>query len=370
MMRKLMFGLVSRQTIHLVAGARPNVMKVGPLYHALAASSWARPVLVNTGQHFGAEMSDVFFRELDLPQPHHHLQATGATHGALTAAVLVAYEALLLRERPDWVIVAGDVNSTLAACLAARKLHIPVAHLEAGLRSGDRTMPEEINRIAVDGMADLLWTPSPDADDNLHREGVPAERIDRIGNVMIDAYCRLEPAISRAATPSKLGVADRRYVVVTLHRPSNVDHADRLGVIVAQLAALQRDATVLFPVHPRTAQRLTAEQRLTLESAGVRLLPPMGYVEFMGLVREAAVVVTDSGGVQEETSYLGIPCLTVRDSTERPITVTLGTNRLVALTDVATVARRQVHVRPAVPAIPLWDGHAAHRAVESLARRM
>ena len=325
-----------KRRIHLVGGARPNFMKVGPVFHALTKSDWADPVLVHTGQHSSADMSDVFFRDLQLPTPHVHLMASGDSHAKQTAAVLVAYEALCVRDRPDMVVVVGDVNSTLAACLAAKKLDLPVAHLEAGLRSGDRTMPEEINRLAVDAIADLLWTPSEDADRNLLKEGIPPERIDRVGNVMIDAYCLMEPAIDRAAVAQSLGLEHKPYVVVTLHRPVNVDARAALAVLVDQLVALQREVAVVFPVHPRTQRQLDQYQLgSVLEQAGVRVLPPLGYIEFMSLVKGSAAVVTDSGGVQEETSYLGIPCVTVRETTERPVTVTHGTNRLVSVASLA-----------------------------------
>lgn len=356
--------------IHLVAGARPNFMKVGPLYHALARSNWATPVLVNTGQHFSADMSDVFITELGLPTPHIQLRASGDTHATQTAGVLVAYEAACLEDRPAWVVVAGDVNSTLAACLAARKLGLPVAHLEAGLRSRDRGMPEEINRVAVDGMADLLWTPSADGDENLRREGVSPDRIDLVGNTMIDAYCLLETAIHKAGAPARLSLT-APYVVVTMHRPSNVDTAGPLTELVTQLVALQREVPIVFPVHPRTRARLQAcDLDGQLEAAGVRLLAPLGYVEFMSLVQGSAAVITDSGGIQEETSYLGIPCLTVRGHTERPVTITLGTNRLVARGAIVEEALRAVSRPRVVSPIPYWDGHAADRCVRSLKARM
>ena len=360
-----------KRRIHLVGGARPNFMKVGPVFHALTKSDWADPVLVHTGQHSSADMSDVFFRDLQLPTPHVHLMASGDSHAKQTAAVLVAYEALCVRDRPDMVVVVGDVNSTLAACLAAKKLDLPVAHLEAGLRSGDRTMPEEINRLAVDAIADLLWTPSEDADRNLLKEGIPPERIDRVGNVMIDAYCLMEPAIDRAAVAQSLGLEHKPYVVVTLHRPVNVDARAALAVLVDQLVALQREVAVVFPVHPRTQRQLDQYQLgSVLEQAGVRVLPPLGYIEFMSLVKGSAAVVTDSGGVQEETSYLGIPCVTVRETTERPVTVTHGTNRLVSVASLAreggaAAARPRAAIR-----IPLWDGKAAGRVEQSLRHRM
>lgn len=360
-----------KRRIHLVAGARPNFMKIGPLYHALAATSWADPILVHTGQHFSPEMSDVFLRDLGLPEPHVHLHASGDSHATQTAAVLTAYEQCCLRDRPDAVVVAGDVNSTLAACLAARKLNLFVAHLEAGLRSRDRTMPEEINRIAVDTMADLLWTPSEDADANLLSEGVPASRIDRVGNIMIDAYCMMERTIDRADTAASAGVGGTPFIVATIHRPVNVDDRAALETIVNQLVELRRHVAVVFPIHPRTRARL--EQHgldAVLTSAGIVVLPPLAYVGFMSLVKASAGVVTDSGGVQEETSYLGIPCLTVRESTERPITVTLGTNRLVSRDAIVEGVRSALREPPPRRAIPLWDGHAAGRVALSLRKHL
>lgn len=358
---------MSTKTIHLVAGARPNFMKVGPLYHWLARSAWATPVLVHTGQHFSADMSDVFMRDLELPEPHVHLGAEGTTHATQTASVMVAYEAACTAAPPDAVVVVGDVNSTLAACVAAKKLNLFVAHLEAGLRSGDRSMPEELNRLMVDAIADLLWTPSPDADANLQREGVPAGRIERVGNIMIDAYCALEHRIAASAMAERIGLTTQPFVVVTLHRPANVDRPEPLAVIVRELIALQRRVQVVFPVHPRTAQRLRdAGHRPVLEDAGVRLLGPLSYLEFMSLVRASVGVVTDSGGVQEETSYLGIRCFTVRDTTERPITVTAGTNQLVQPSAIFSTVIESLHVPLERKAIALWDGHTAERVAASL----
>lgn len=358
-----------RMNIHLVAGARPNFMKIGPLYHALSKVSWADPILIHTGQHYSAEMSDVFLRDLQLPQPHFHLQAAGATHAEQTAAVLTAYEALCLKNRPDLVVVVGDINSTLAATIAAKKLNLPVAHLEAGLRSGDRTMPEEINRILVDSVADILWTPSADADANLIREGVAPDRIMRVGNVMIDAYCMLEHRIATAGTLERCGLQPLSYVVVTAHRPVNVDYKDSLSIIVDQLRELSKHVTVVFPVHPRTHARLKSFGLLAeLQRGNILLLEPQGYIEFMNLVLNSRLVVTDSGGIQEETTYLGIPCLTARDSTERPVTVSQGSNRLIAPTQISqealsVISAAQTRLKCTVP---LWDGHASERIVESL----
>lgn len=365
--------MLEKKKIHLVAGARPNFMKVGPLFHALSETDWAFPILVHTGQHYSAEMSDVFLQDLGLPAPHFHLQASGTSHAEQTASVLVKYEELCLRERPDWVVVVGDINSTIAAALAAKKLNLPVAHLEAGLRSGDRTMPEEINRLLVDTISDELWTPSEDADENLLREGIAPERICRVGNIMIDAYCLLQDRIAQAGTVKRLQIEPLFYAVVTMHRPVNVDHLERLSIIVDQLVELSAILPVVFPVHPRTKARLETYGLLNaLRDAGVLLLEPMGYIEFMNLVSNSRMVITDSGGIQEETSYLGIPCLTARESTERPITITAGSNRLVAINEIAAESRLILEsVSERMPTtIPLWDGHASDRIVERLSHKM
>ena len=324
----------SGSLIHLIVGARPNFMKIAPLWHALRHFDEDFDVaIVHTGQHYDDEMSDVFLRQFGLPRPTHMLGVGSGSHAQQTAAVMVAYEAVCLSERPDWVVVVGDVNSTMAAAIVAKKLLLPVAHLEAGLRSFDRTMPEEINRIVTDAIADLLWTPSPDADANLAREGVDATKIERVGNIMIDAFEMLRSDIVRAEWPNKKGFSEGEYGVVTLHRPSNVDDPLRLTHLVAVLERIAARAPLVLPLHPRTRQRLEAQGLLSRLSnmSHLNLLPPLGYVEFMKAVMSARFVLTDSGGVQEETTYLGIPCLTLRDNTERPITVSQGSNRLVNL---------------------------------------
>ena len=358
-------------SIHLIAAARPNFMKVAPAYHALARQDWCRPVLVHTGQHYDANMSDAFFADLGLPAPDFHLGVGSASHATQTAGVMVAYEKICLDTPPDWVIVVGDVNSTVACALAAKKLCLKVAHLEAGLRSGDRSMPEEINRLATDAISDLLWTPSPDADDNLRREGVPAARIARIGNIMIDAYELMRPAIEAAATRGRFGLKPGAYGVVTLHRPANVDDKASLGRLVEALVAVADRLALVFAVHPRTRDRLRRFgllERLAAAPA-IELTEPMGYIAFMGLVREAALVITDSGGIQEETTYLDIPCLTLRPNTERPITVVQGSNRLVTAAGLETAVRAALDgtgrrsVRP-----EYWDGATAERLVQSLQR--
>ena len=360
------------QKIHLIAAARPNFMKIAPLYHALSREDWCHIAIVHTGQHYDYNMSDSFFQDLQLPEPDFHLEVGSGSHAEQTGRVMIEYEKIANRARPDWVVVAGDVNSTLACALVGTKLCIPVVHLEAGLRSGDRSMPEEINRLATDAIADVLWTPSADADANLLRENVPAGKIDRVGNFMIDSYEMLRDAIAAVKMVERLALSPRRYAVVTLHRPANVDSADSLASLVAQLSIASDSLPMVFAVHPRTRKRLHEFGLLaTLEKcANILLTDPLGYIEFMNLVSNAAVVVTDSGGVQEETTYLGIPCLTLRDSTERPITIEEGSNRLVqthalidALGDVRN-GRFRGGKRPA-----LWDGKAAQRSVAALRRR-
>ncbi len=359
-------------TIDLVAAARPNFMKVAPLYKALLPeSSWCRPRLVHTGQHYDANMSDAFFDDLGLPDPHVHLGVGGGTHAEQTAGVMVAYERECLGSRPDWVIVVGDVNSTVACTLAAKKLNIPVAHLEAGLRSGDRTMPEEINRVVTDALADLLWTPSPDADENLLREGVSEIRIERVGNIMIDSLEMMRGRIEAQRYYDSLGLGSKGYAVATFHRPSNVDEKELLATLVKVLSRIGTHLPIVFPVHPRTRQRLMTFGlwEVLQRAKGVILTEPLGYVDFMSLVFNCQCVLTDSGGIQEETTYLGIPCLTMRTTTERPITVTEGTNRLVSLERMErefleSHARRGVKGK--VP--EFWDGITAKRVVASLKR--
>jgi UDP-N-acetylglucosamine 2-epimerase (non-hydrolysing) len=360
------------QEIHLIAAARPNFMKIAPLYHALSRETWCRATIVHTGQHYDYNMSASFFRDLNLPEPDFHLEVGSGSHAEQTGRVMIEYEKIATMARPDWVVVPGDVNSTLACALVATKLGIPVVHLEAGLRSGDRSMPEEINRLATDAIADVLWTPSADADANLLRENIAAEKIDRVGNFMIDSYEMLSASIAAAKMVERMSLPARQYAVVTLHRPANVDRADSLASLITQLASASASLPMVFAVHPRTRKRLVEFGLMAaLENSGnIKLTEPLGYIEFMNLVANAAVVVTDSGGVQEETTYLGIPCLTLRDSTERPITIEEGSNRLVqphelidALGDVMN-RRFRTGRRPA-----LWDGKAALRAVIALRRR-
>jgi len=357
-------------TVDLMAAARPNFMKVAPLYRALIAeNSWCRPRIVHTGQHYDANMSGAFFTDLGIPEPDVHLGIGSGTHAQQTGGVMIAYEEQCLKTRPDWAIVVGDVNSTIACTLAAKKLGIPVAHLEAGLRSGDRSMPEELNRIATDALADLLWTPSPDANENLEREGIPKNRIELVGNIMIDSLEMMKSTIESRQYARRLGLASQGYGIVTLHRPSNVDNAERLEQLVQVILDAAKNLPVVFSVHPRTRQRLETSGLLKplTEAQGVILTDPLGYTNFMSLVFEARYVLTDSGGIQEETTYLGIPCLTLRENTERPITIKQGTNRLVR--PETTLAHLEKILAGAWPtgSVPvLWDGKTALRVAQSL----
>lgn len=356
------------RTIDLVAAARPNFMKIAPLFKALSRESWANVRIIHTGQHYDKAMSDVFFQEFALPKPWLNLGIGSGTHGQQTGRVLEAYEAHLLADRPDLVIVAGDVNATPAAALAAAKLHIPVAHLEAGLRSFDRSMPEELNRCLTDCLCDILWTPSEDADQNLLAEGVAHERIHRVGNIMIDTLEALMPAIQSSPILTQLALDECSFVLVTLHRPSNVDDKERLSSLCELLCACARELPLVFPLHPRTRARLQDFGLMAgLSQSHILLTEPQPYTAFMRLVSSSRAVITDSGGVQEETSYLGIPCLTLRENTERPVTLTLGTNTLVpsdTLPDALHQALSQKNSH--LCRIPLWDGHTADRIVQHL----
>jgi UDP-N-acetylglucosamine 2-epimerase (non-hydrolysing) len=360
---------LNAQLVHLIAAARPNFMKVAPLYHELARMSWCRAEVVHTGQHYDANMSDAFFRDLRLPEPSHHLEVGSGTHAEQTGRTMIAYEGVCASHRPDAVVVVGDVNATAACAMVGAKLGIPVVHLEAGLRSRDRTMPEEINRLVTDAIADLLWTPSVDADANLRAEGVPAQKIEFIGNIMIDSFEMLRERIETAGTRERMGLSANRYALVTLHRPANVDRPEKLAALVAALAQVAREIDVVFAIHPRTKKKLE-EFDLLKTIAGnprIRATDPLSYVEFMNLVIHATIVITDSGGVQEETTYLGIPCATLRENTERPVTVTAGTNRLVKSTDLPGAVREALAGKwPQGRRPELWDGRAAGRAAKSL----
>ena len=355
-----------------VVGARPNFMKVAPIVAAMQRREREfAPLVVHTGQHYDAAMSDAFFSDLDLPKPDIHLGVGSTSHAAQTAAIMQRFEPVVLAEQPDWVLVVGDVNSTLACALVCVKLGVRVAHVEAGLRSRDRTMPEEINRLLTDQIADLLFTPSADADDNLRAEGIPPERIRLVGNIMIDSLFQHLERAADSRIKERLGLAEKAYAVLTLHRPANVDDPVVFARILDALEKISERLPVIFPVHPRTRKtiaQLGLETRLEAIS-GLHLIEPLGYLDFLRLYSGARLVLTDSGGIQEETSVLGIPCLTLRENTERPITVTMGTNKIVGsdaekIVNAAFAALDQT-AKPTV-AIPLWDGHTADRIVAAL----
>lgn len=358
------------ERVHLIAAARPNFMKVAPLYHALKAADDFVPVLVHTGQHYDANMSDDIFADLDLPAPDHHLGVGSGSHAEQTGGVMIAYEKIAMADRPDWLVVVGDVNSTAACSMVGAKLGIRTVHLEAGLRSRDRSMPEEINRLVTDVLADVLWTPSPDADENLAAEGIPASRITRVGNIMLDSYEMIRPKIEAEDIHGQLGLSPRGYGVVTLHRPSNVDDFAQLAHIVEALCQVAQGLPLVFPVHPRTKQRLARYNLgVKLEEAGVRLIEPLSYRPFMSLVSSAGAIITDSGGLQEETTYLGIPCLTLRENTERPITLTEGTNRLVRPETLIEEVNAAMAASSRARRPDRWDGKTAGRCIADLRAR-
>jgi UDP-N-acetylglucosamine 2-epimerase (non-hydrolysing) len=362
-------------SVFLVGGARPNFMKVAPLYHALRKSGQFAITLVHTGQHYDDQLAGSFFRDLNLPDPDVSLNVGSGTHGAQTARVLERFEQELMRLQPDLVVVVGDVNSTIACALAVVKTVYPdgrrpkVAHVEAGLRSFDRTMPEEINRILCDAISDFLFVTEESGVRHLEREGVDPSRVFLVGNVMIDTLRQQAPAAEALAIWRRMDLSERRYAVATLHRPSNVDDDDMLRRLMRSLAEVSKLLPLVFPVHPRTRARL---DRLGLQLPdGLRLCEPMPYPEFLSLMMKARLVLTDSGGIQEETTCLGVPCLTLRENTERPVTVSQGTNRVIGteperiLTEVRGALLRPMSAG-GIP--PLWDGAAADRIVEVLAR--
>jgi UDP-N-acetylglucosamine 2-epimerase (non-hydrolysing) len=342
-------------------------MKVAPVLNALRTQKHVTQTLVHTGQHYDANMSDVFFEQLGIPAPDVNLAVGSGSHARQTAEIMMRLEPVVLDGKPDIVLVYGDVNSTVAAALVCAKLGVRVGHVEAGLRSFDRTMPEEINRLVTDRLADVLFTPSEDGDINLQREGIPAEKAFRVGNVMIDSLVKLLPVAQRQIRNE----LPERYALVTLHRPANVDDSAALKSILQSLLDVSRDLVVVFPTHPRTRQRIAEfGLELKLKTDQLRLLDPLPYVDFLGLQSRARVVITDSGGIQEETTYLGVPCLTLRENTERPITVSLGTNVLVGRdpkklrAELALVLAGK-QKKGTIP--PLWDGHAGERIAHVLA---
>jgi UDP-N-acetylglucosamine 2-epimerase (non-hydrolysing) len=352
-----------------VVGARPNFMKMAPLIRAMEARcDEIGQSLVHTGQHYDEMMSDSFFRDLEMPAPEINLHTGSGSHTEQTAGVMLAFEPVLRQKRPDWVVVTGDVNSTLACALVAGKMNIKVAHVEAGLRSFDWTMPEELNRVLTDRISDLLFTPSPDADENLLREGIEPQRIVRVGNVMIDTLHQQLERAGRSKILEALDLEPCRFAVVTLHRPASVDPPDTLRNLFSALAEIGRELPVVFPAHPRTQARMS--EYGIQPAKEVRVIDPLGYPDFLKLWSNSRLVLTDSGGLQEETTILGIPCLTLRENTERPITILQGTNHLAGLDRerIVAIAKRVLRGEFANNGtLPeLWDGRAAERIVDAL----
>lgn len=344
-------------------------MKIAPLYHALRKELWATPFIVHTGQHYDLNMSDVFFEDLGLPEPDLHLGIGSGTHADQTGLVMMAYEKVLQKNRPDLVVVVGDVNSTMASTLAATKLGVKVAHLEAGLRSFDRSMPEEINRLVTDALADILWTPSPDADQNLMREGVSPEKIHRVGNIMIDSVEMLRDKILQHSIYRNLGLDSAGYGLVTLHRPSNVDDSKILRSICYTITRIAHRVPLVFPIHPRTKKNVEQYGLMPILNGNSRLLllEPLSYIDFMNLVFHCSFAITDSGGIQEETTYLGIPCFTLRTNTERPITIHRGTNQLCTPENLENRVEHILSGEVCQRAVPqYWDGQTASRIVDSI----
>ena len=358
----LQSGCLNPMHILHVVGARPNFMKAAPVCRALSARSGTRQTLVHTGQHYDNNMSDVFFSQLSMPAADMNLEVGSGSHAQQTAEVMRRFEPIVLERKPDMVVVYGDVNSTMAAALVCAKLQVPVAHVEAGLRSFDRTMPEEVNRLVTDQLADPLFSHCEDADINLLREGVSQEKIHNVGNVMIDSLIRFLPLAER----HELNGLPERFALVTLHRPSNVDDGRVFAGILKSLLEISERLPIVFPVHPRTRYAISA---FDLDVSSLHLLTPLPYIEFLALERRAVAVITDSGGVQEETTYLRVPCITLRNNTERPVTLSLGTNVLVGhdgeklRSEMCNIIDGKV--KPGtIP--PLWDGHAGERIAEIL----
>lgn len=349
-----------------IAGARPNFMKIAPLMAAFRSAPSIQPILVHTGQHYDARMSELFFHQLAIPEPAYNLGCGGGSHAQQTAAIMTAFEPIVLEHQPDAVLVVGDVNSTIACGLVAVKLGIKLLHVEAGLRSFDRTMPEELNRILTDAISDLLFCTESSGVDNLRREGIAPEKIHLVGNVMIDTLLQNRHKAEETAILEDLALSSEGYAVVTLHRPANVDDPDSLDNLLSILHAVQIDMPVVFPIHPRTRRLLDSDghRRRLADMPNLRLIEPVGYLEFLKLMAHARIVLTDSGGIQEETTILNVPCLTLRENTERPCTCQYGTNRLVGThPDRVIAAYRQVlgGARLQAQTPPLWDGRAAER---------
>lgn len=357
--------------IHLIAAARPNFMKIAPLYHELKKHDKFEVKIIHTGQHYDKNMFQDIFEDLNLPNPDVSLGVGGGTHAFQVGNVMIEYEKILQADKPDLVVVVGDVNATMACSISAKKLHIKVAHLEAGLRSYDMGMPEEINRMVTDSIVDYFWTPSVDANENLARAGVKSEAMTLVGNVMIDSFEMMKERILKEKIVEDLNLKTKEYVTVTFHRPSNVDDKEKLQKIVENLVSLCSSKKIVFPIHPRTKQKLEEYELFEIleNEKNIILLEPLGYKQFMKLVHDSFFIITDSGGIQEETTYLSIPCLTLRENTERPITVAQGTNTLVDFKNLETNIDKIINGNYKKGTIPmLWDGNTAKRVVELLLR--
>ncbi len=357
--------------IIVIAGARPNFMKIAPLMSAFAETPAIQAILVHTGQHYDEKMSDLFFRQLEIPKPDINLGCGGGTHAQQTAAIMTAFEPVVLEHKPDAVLVVGDVNSTIACGMVAVKLGVKLVHVEAGLRSFDRTMPEEINRVLTDSISDLLFVTEQAGVENLRREGIVADKVHLVGNVMIDTLLRNREKAEGTAILESLNLQPRQYAVVTLHRPANVDDPQALAGLVDVLDAVQADQPVIFPIHPRTLKHISAHGLMDRvdRMRNLRLMEPIGYLEFLKLMANARIVLTDSGGIQEETTILGVPCLTLRDNTERPITCELGSNRLVGTAPgpiISAYREAMINGQRQSQVPPLWDGRAAQRISQIL----
>ena len=357
-----------------VVGARPNFMKVAPLHRAFLKHPNIDSKVIHTGQHYDERMSDVFFKQLQLPQPDYYLNVGSGSHAVVTAKVMIEFEKIIQKEQPDLVLVVGDVNSTLACALVTKKLNIKLVHVEAGLRSGDRQMPEELNRILTDSISDYLFVTEHSGMVNLAKEGVPSDKMFFVGNVMIDSLCNYKTEAMELPLMKDLNLSSKSYVLMTMHRPSNVDQVDKLKIVINLLKRVCQIRKVVFPIHPRTIKNI---RKFNLESEllaipNLIILEPQGYLEFLNLMNNSAVIITDSGGIQEESTYLQIPCLTVRDTTERPITITLGSNILIPKLDANLVVDQlkrvldKIEITSKIP--PLWDGKTAERIASILSR--
>lgn len=363
---------MSKLKIINIVGARPNFMKIAPIQRAFEKHKNVDSKIVHTGQHYDAKMSDIFFNQLELPKPHYYLGIGGGSHTQVTAKIMLEFEKIVAEEKPDLILVVGDVNSTIACTMVAIKMNVPVAHVEAGLRSGDRKMPEEVNRVLTDSVSDYLFVTEQSGMINLAKEGVDDDKIHFVGNVMIDSLVHFREKAAHSSILKDLGIAERDYILMTMHRPSNVDNENGLGDILEIIREACRHKKVVFPIHPRTSNNFK-KFGLYDELSNVEnlfLLEPQGYYEFLHLMERAALIITDSGGIQEETTFLQVPCLTFRDSTERPITVDLGTNILLADLNPSTVKENMINIlegntrQGVVP--PLWDGNAASRITQLL----